>query len=287
MPIDQLVRGVAAIAAVFYVVGFLTTNAYLYQLGVSDFSLLRTRFILTGVLALAPLVLALIMGVYAALDATAFVGEAWGRRKAYLSVLGDIAIPFVLYFVLFFVVAENGVVASARYAGALTVLCAAIVLMCMASLSFYRKSGRRPLQRVFYRGERVAFARFNERYGIPETAVETLVFVVGATILFLAYIGLFGQVFYPIIPEQLGGGKPRTVQLLVAADAVPAARELGIEVSEETPLSPPLQLLWEGEETYAIRLPRPHQRAVVQIDRALIDGVVTGEVLALPPDANA
>ena len=68
IPIETLVPSVAIIGALFWFLGFLTTNAYLYKLGVSDFSLLRTRFILTGVLTLAPLVLALIGGIYAALD---------------------------------------------------------------------------------------------------------------------------------------------------------------------------------------------------------------------------
>jgi hypothetical protein len=70
IPIETLVRSVAIVRALFYVLGFLTTNAYLYKLGVSDFSLLRTRFILTGVLTVAPLALALIGGIYAALDVT-------------------------------------------------------------------------------------------------------------------------------------------------------------------------------------------------------------------------
>jgi hypothetical protein len=70
IPIETLVRSVAIVGALFNVLGFLTTNAYLSKLGVSDFSLLRTRFILTGVLTLAPLVLALIGGIYAALDVT-------------------------------------------------------------------------------------------------------------------------------------------------------------------------------------------------------------------------
>ena len=51
IPIETLVRSVAIVGALFYVLGFLTTNAYLYKLGVSDFSLLRTRFILTAVAA--------------------------------------------------------------------------------------------------------------------------------------------------------------------------------------------------------------------------------------------
>jgi hypothetical protein len=101
-------------------------------------------------------------------------------------------------------------------------------------------------------------------------------------VLFLAYIGLFGQYFYPTLPEQLGGGRPRMAQILVSGDAVPAVRELGLDVTEDAPLSPPVQLLWEGEESYVIRLPRPNNGAVVQIARGLVGGVVTGQVLDRP-----
>src|SRR5215207_4920427 len=114
IPIETLVRSVAIVGALFYVLGFLTTNTYLYKLGVSDFSLLRTRFILTGVLTLAPLALALIGGLYAALDVTMYGSHARLTTRAYLWILADIAFPFTLYFVLFYFVAENDVVTSAR-----------------------------------------------------------------------------------------------------------------------------------------------------------------------------
>jgi len=68
-------------------------------------------------------------------------------------------------------------------------------------------------------------------------------------------------------------------QILVTGDAAPAVRELGLDVTENAPLSPPVQLLWEGEESYVIRLPRPNNGAVVQIARGLVGGVVTGQVL--------
>ena len=112
-----------------------------------------------------------------------------------------------------------------------------------------------------------------------------MIFAVAGEVLFLAYIGLFGQHFYPTLPEQVGGGRPHEAQILGSGDAVPAVRELGLDVTEETPLSPPLELLWEGEESYVIRLPMPHHGAVEQISRGLVDGVITGEVLVLP-EAN-
>ncbi|MCD6033895.1 MAG: hypothetical protein K0S78_6081 [Thermomicrobiales bacterium] len=284
IPIETLVRSVAIVGAVFYVLGFLTTNAYLYKLGVSDFSLLRTRFILTGVLTLAPLVLALIGGIYAALDVTVYGSHAGLTTRAYLWVLADIALPFALYFTLFSVVAENDVVTSARDAALLSAVCAVIVLALLASLAVYRTSERRPLSHLAYRGQPVTYDRFTERFGVPSTVIETMIFAVAGVVLFLAYVGLFGQYFYPLLPEQLGGGRPRVAQILVSGGAVLAVRELGLNVTADAPLSPPVELLWEGEESYVIRLPRPHHGAVVQIARGLVDGVVTGEVLVVPEE---
>lgn len=286
MPFEMLVKSLAAIAALFYVVGFFTTNSYLYLLGVSDFSLLRTRFILTGVLTLTPLVLALMGGIYAAVDMAAHRDDAGLTSRAYLWILVDIALPFTLYFALFSIVAENDPVASARDAALLSATCAVIVLIVLATVALYRQSGRRPLSHLASRRKPFSYERFHTRFGIPEAIVESLIFAVGGFVLFLLYLGIFGQYFYPSLPEQLGGGRPRNAQLLIAAEAIPAARELGLDVSEESPLSPPVELLWEGEDSYVIRLPRPHHRSVVQLARGLVDGVVTGEALEVPEDAQ-
>ncbi len=279
VPAEMLVKSLAAIAATFYVLGFLTTNAYLYLLGVSDFSLLRTRFILTGVLTVLPIVFALVGGIYAAVDVYAHGDEGPLSTRAYLWVLADIALPFALYFALFYVVADNDAVTSARDAALLSVVCAVIVLAVLASLALYRVSEQRPLSHLARRGQPFNYERFSARFGVPDTLVESMIFGVAGLVLLLTYIGLFGQYFYPTIPEQLGGGRPRIAQMLIAADAVPAVRELGLEVTDNAPLSPPLELLWEGEETYVIRLPRPHDRTVVQLARPLVAGVVTGQVI--------
>ena len=75
-------------------------------------------------------------------------------------------------------------------------------------------------------------------------------------------------------------------QILVTGPAVPSVRELGLDVTEDAPLSPPVQLLWEGEESYVTRLPRPNNGAVVQIARGLVGGLVTGQVLVHPEGAQ-
>lgn len=284
--LEPLVKSLAAITAVFYVVGFLTTNAYLYKLGVSDFSLLRTRFVLTGVLTVIPLVLALMGGIYAAVDTAAFGGIGRNMSRASLWALADISVPFLLYFLLFWFVADNDPATSARDAALLSALCAVIVAAFLAALALFQRSGHRPVSHLMYRRRSVSYERFTGWFGIPDFVVERLVFAVAGPLLLFAYIGVFGDHFYPMIPEQIGGGRPRVVQLLVAADAVPAVRELGLEVTTEEPVSPPVALLWEGEQSMIVRLPPPRERTVVQLSRGLIDGIVTGAVVALPePEA--
>jgi hypothetical protein len=280
MQLDQLVRSFAVIAAAFYVIGFLTANSYLYLLGVSDFSLLRTRFILTGVMVMAPLAFALAFGVYAAIDASLFERRAEGFNRTWLWIVGDVLLPFTLYFALFAVLAENDAGAALLDAALLSLVCSAIVLIFLASLAVYRRADRRPVSRLFYRGDRVVAERFNDRFGIPGGLVEHLVFIIVGTLLALGYIGLFGQRFYPVLPEQLGGGRPRAVQLLIAPDAVAALNRLGIPVEAGDLLTPLVELLWEGEQSYVVRLPDPDRRSVIQIDQALVNGVVTGAALA-------
>jgi hypothetical protein len=279
MPIEQLIRSFAIVAAAFYVVGFLTANSYLYLLGVSDFSLLRTRFILTGVMVIAPLAFALTFGIYAAIDLSVFEWRRGRVNRTWLWIAGDVLLPFLLYFVLFSVVAENETISALVDAAVLSVICSTLVLAFLATLAVHRRTDRHPVSHLFYRGDRVIAERFNERFGIPGALVENLVFVVIGTLLFLLYVGLFGQRFYPMLPEQLGGGRPRTAQLLIAADAATTVNRLGIAVTAEDLLSPPVELLWEGETSYVIRLPTPRQRAVVQISHDLVEGVVTGQAL--------
>lgn len=205
---------------------------------------MRTRFILTGVLTLMLLALALIWGIYAAVDVAALHDEESLPGPAFLWILGDVAIPFALYFVLFYVVADHDALASARDAALLSATCAVVVFVLLGSLSYYRRTNRRPVSHFIKRGKLVSYKRFTERFGISEVIGETMIFAVAGPLLRLAYIGLFGWRFYGQLPEQIGGGgRLRVAQLLIGADAIPALRELGLDVTEDRPLSPPLELL--------------------------------------------
>jgi hypothetical protein len=46
--VEQIIKWVTILGIVLYVIGLLTVNTYLYRLGLSDFALLRTKFIYIG-----------------------------------------------------------------------------------------------------------------------------------------------------------------------------------------------------------------------------------------------
>lgn len=277
--LEALVRNLAAITAVFYVCGFMTTNAYLYRLGVADFSLLRTRFILTGVLALTPLLQGVLWGIFAAVDVEVFTQGRRLTRRGYLFVLADFLFLFVVYFALFAFAADNEYVTAARQAALLSVLCIVTVLLLLGGLVYYRASEHRPISKVLYRGQPMTDPPIARRFGVQDTIVESVAVAVTVVILLLIYLTIFGDRFYAYFPEQMGGGRPRTAQMVIAASAIPAAQQLGFAVGDDDTVSEPVELLWVGEENYVVRLPPPNGRAVVQIARGLVDGVITGPML--------
>lgn len=280
MRLEQLVQNVAVIAAILYVVGLLTTNAYLYSLGVADFSLLRARFVLTGLVTLMPLAIALIGGLYAADELAALGGAASGAARVARWILRDVAVPcalfFLLFWFLFWYAAGNEPLAAARTAALLGVACAVVVVVLLGGLAIYQVTGRGPVSHLLPRGRSRVFGQLTGWMGIPDPVLETLALAVAGPVLILTYIGWFGHHVYPAIPEQLGGGQPRVVQLLIAAEAIPAAGELGLQVAQNTPATPPVELLWAGDDIYVVRLPSPREPSIVQLASDLVDGMVTG-----------
>jgi hypothetical protein len=95
--IEEVGKGIAYAAATCYVAGLLVVNFYLFRLGFSDFSLLRTRFILTGAIALLPGIVASLL-VHATVVAAFEAGDAsevestkpWHPRNLLKLVVPDI-----------------------------------------------------------------------------------------------------------------------------------------------------------------------------------------------------
>jgi hypothetical protein len=97
--------------------------------------------------------------------------------------------------------------------------------------------------------------------------VRTLVIFylgLGLALFSILYLSFFMYIVYPRIPVQFGGGSPRVVELLFKPDALEGAKALGIPLSSKPNLSAPLELSYEGSDSYIIR---PAAGIVVQLDK--------------------
>jgi hypothetical protein len=87
---------------------------------------------------------------------------------------------------------------------------------------------------------------------------------------FCIWVGVFMIAAYPNIPEQFGGGKARSVQLLLEEEAVEGAKELGVPVISGKHLSVPVDLIYDGSQTYVIEL---DSGKIVQLDKSMVTGI--------------
>jgi hypothetical protein len=318
--LEEWRRMAALLAAVCYVVGLITVNLYLYELGISDFSLFRARFVLCGLVAMIPLALSSLslaffwyaVNMYRRTrDDTYF-----GRRLAavYLALYG--AAP-LFWWIAWVSIANNQSLGESMslwhiaipYAIASWILGLCVVLSYLFIYIFAKrvrslmtrdaKEAPRDIIIVKRRSQKSVFTRETTitLRDNPKKPIEVFrragpfliaLLLLLSTVTLILDLSLFARHVYPSIPEQLGGGKPREVRLLIAADAVQEARTLGIDISADDRLSPILEQLWETEDMYVVHPPAPNQSVVLRVDKSLVEAVVTGDLapLAAAPAAT-
>lgn len=94
--IEGIARLLGILALTLYIVGLIAVNGYLYSLGVTDFSLVRTRFIYTGALLASFLVLpyALLTGAITLAKRPVKSGKrGWGRTAVVMAFLLVLILP--------------------------------------------------------------------------------------------------------------------------------------------------------------------------------------------------
>jgi hypothetical protein len=296
---EQLAKAIGALAIAFYVVGLLATNGYLFSLGVSDFSVLRPRFIYTGALVVLSGVLAY------ALPFLAF-STAWRLNKiervidAHRKQSGDIEtkrtysrLSFVALFgtaswaillvptmlVVLFQMGTTGAswlqIAPVPIGVSVAGVVAGFSIHFTWSLSNRVISGARHIRGKLDEDESRAVrlfptlsSIFNYRimFGI---AVASLALI--TSLAFALYTSIFMRNAYPRIPPQFGGGRPEKVQLVIEDDKTPSIRQIGIQVPAKGTVSEPVLLLYQGSEVYVLRLT---EQRVVQIDKRLAPGLI-------------
>ena len=102
----------------------------------------------------------------------------------------------------------------------------------------------------------------------------------------MTYLALFATSYYDEVPAQFGGGKPWTARILFTPSSIDQARQLGFELSPSNLLTPPVQVVWETEDSYLIRTSQTQEGSTVQIDKALVSAAVVGGALISNVDSS-
>jgi hypothetical protein len=279
---ESFTKSAGVLAIVAYASGLVVVNAYLLPYGVSDFNLFRARFVFTGLLVVASLVIA----TACPLAAFQLVKAVVPRSNARWSIRATQPAG-ARSRVGFYAIRINQVVVACMFLAAPVVLFGVAFRQDMSGgLSLYLfaavSGGLILLALAFARGtgkavggkRRVLKSRAREQLSYPDWIMYGLL-----AFFFIPYLYLFATYFagdvYPQVPEQMGGGRARLAQLLMEHDSVAGVVELGVPMSQsESDTTARLFLIFRGEDYYLVEDPDAGALFVLQSD--IISGLRSG-----------
>lgn len=265
--------------AVFYALGLVVTNAYLAQFGIAEWGLLRSRFVLTGLLVVAPLFVSFSFGQgfkNILLEHKNDYPGRWilsqaNRQHFYVIPLlfgiVVIGLPGAIYYMILLTIGagDSALRIAISLAGWSGLIAINIVLTQFLVAIRRGTFGTRP-RATFEYSLSWWFLGSASRLGLG-----TLLFVA----IFAGYLSVFVRDTYPYIPEQFGGGRPREVQLLLDPDQYVSVAQLHIPLQEGSiRLTETVALIWQGADGYLIRFEIDGEQHVILINRDLVDAVI-------------
>jgi hypothetical protein len=284
--IEDLSKLLAAVAIACYVIGLLVVNTYLYRLGVSDFSLFRTRFAITGALALIPIWASLISISAVPLLINSSRGDLHELRSLlrFFSHLVRLVAPIAVLFLLGNAVGirDRGVVGP--FGLSLGLVFVLILGLAVAYAGVALVGARENSMRADDDPDTERSRKRGPLSGRPDAlqmASQIAAVIVAPLPLFLLFIWYLYNVavyVYPQVPQQFGGGRPREARLLFREDALQEAKYLGFGVAQNRLLSSPVRMLWENEDIYVIQSPEMLGDAIIRLDKSLVSAVVVDPV---------
>jgi len=262
LKLDDWAKVAASFALSLYGIGLVAVNGYLFGRGVSDFALVRARFIYAGALICALAAIAYALPEMAMKNTRELIAErkakgtfrGWRRLSSLMSWWYGFWFPVLLFF---------GILAS-HYGsfedGALTlpVLLGVAILLTITSYLVVWTF-------IYIIGSIIGSMRTRDA---SPAFVGLSVFII--LLLGVGYIPLFMNTIYSRVPEQFGGGRPRTVRLLLTNEAKNQIEDLYPGVRGEVS-SPCVEMLYEGTDFYLVDL---GDRTTIQLQRDLVLGVV-------------
>lgn len=267
------------VLALLFALGLIITNTYLLQFGLSEFGLLRARFVLTGLLAVIPTMVNLACLVIAYL-VTRDVNRHFTRKsqqfKNSAAVLILILVGIVLPIVILGVVYRKADFTDRRILDALLIWSIGflpILPFFLLAIDRLVNAFRRRQAGVFEIETELLETPARKSTSLP-VVLSTFFVAIGLLIAGLIYLELFVRHIYPDVPEQFGGGQPHVVLLLFRTDSLTAMEQMHIPIQPGSNLSEPLTLLWHGNSGMLVRVPYQGEETVILIDDGLISAIV-------------
>ena len=272
---ESTVRLAGILAVVLYAVGMVIVNLYLTHIGVSDFTVIRVKFILTGIVSLLPLAVMigaiLISPIWTNSnhENSAALG-IWGRFKAE----PEERTPTVLTLLL-------GVSINVLIFVALQVPILLIVLSCFATLLYATFAVDQFTDNIL----RPSLSFKNPELPTSRRIITISLRLFLPLVFIYIYLSLFASLIYPSIPESLGGGEPRSVRLIASPDDRKLLSSIGIGFSDNPAVSDEMLIVWLGTDRLIVKIGTQDDSPLVELDKALVNGFYLSDVPSLPtPD---
>jgi hypothetical protein len=251
---EEIGRIFLGISACLYLLGLLTVNAYLLNRGVAEYSLIRIRFILTGILALVPFIW---------FDGVLIVSLRWVLKRTNETPKVPIYNPFqwklqprttsqkwkdflviiflnFLGFMIFWVALTF---ADSSAVGTIVgMMCISIVVGCC--LCFYH----------FGQSEYKKSVATNAEVGITSNRTARTFFAVVTLGVFYIYARVFASTIFPIISQSWGGGLPVPIKLILSSKEIKPLSTIALNFDTASGISDRVDLLFDGDDHFVVGL---------------------------------
>lgn len=267
------------VLALLFALGLLVTNTYLLQFGLSEFGLLRARFVLTGVLASFPT--AMNVGCLAlAYVVTRDVNARFTDRSRRFKDIADtgilLVVGVILPIVVLGVVFRKAEFTDSQVFDALLLWSIGFLPILPFSLVAADRMIRAYQQRrssLFQLETELLTPPRSSSFKLP-LMVSIVLSAIGLLVSGLLYVELFVRHVYPNVPEQFGGGQPHQVQLLFRPDSVADVARMHIPIEAGATLSEPVTLLWHGNSGLMVRVPYEGEDYVILLDGSQVTAII-------------
>ncbi len=250
--VQQLVKGFAVGVAVVYAIGMLTTNAYLYSLGFTDFNLIRPKCIITGTWA----VLLMLACCGPALSLDRFKDGRITKKRLAEELFAGYVVAMGLGLMFCSVLVSHW---SASVAKGILLLPLSLAIAPLLHFSFWL---------IFYRGVRPSPSYTRHTAALAAMVISPVV----ATVV----LGIF---IYPEVHPVFGGGRPQPAKLVLASEGIAAWKQIsGSTLKGHDSVATELEILYDNEAHIVVRLKNfsPETGSVAIIDRKVVVAILPG-----------